>query len=519
MLALILAVAASAGTLILGRESPVALRSILGLAAAGQLFAILGAFGLLRPWAFVVFLAVALAGARGVPWKWIGIGVAAALPLILLAMYPPLAFDETLYHTPLVRAIAQLGAINFMPTIRFPVFPELHELLCVGPFLALGDSAPHLVSLAEVMLLVALLVASESGGHAAALLPAALFIGSPIVVYLATINYVDVALTLFVAAGFYCLARRRMTASGFLLGTACCVKYLGGYFAVAGLAYIVFFGEDRRRDIVRYLAAFAVALLPMYGRIVYLTGNPLYPFVPGKHLIAASGAWRVFWDITFARNRLGYEPPYTPLFALSVLVVLIAAFRDRRAAFLAALVAGYVGLFMFMPRDSRYLLPLVPLVSVVAARHVPKRFALAVAIVAIVPAAAYAGYRLAKLGLPAVTAAQRREFLERHVPEYRALEHRGAGRIYVCGAEQLNDYAAFDLLGDSIGEFPYDTILGNGRMKENFQRLGVRYFLVSHAQCWPGYKTLAKEPDFELVYTDDAATLWRLRDRSAMNSR
>src|SRR5438270_603710 len=40
-------------------------------------------------------------------------------------------------------------------------------------------------------------------------LAAAFFLGSPIVVALATVTYVDAALTLFVTAGFYCLDRSR----------------------------------------------------------------------------------------------------------------------------------------------------------------------------------------------------------------------------------------------------------------------------------------------------------------------
>src|SRR5438105_51384 len=261
-----------------------ALRTTIGLAVAGQILAVLGIFGLLQPWALLTVAAIALfffhAEARRRGENLLRVSappreIVLLIPLALLALYPPIAFDETLYHLAFVRAIAQSGAINFFGDIRFPVFPQLHELLCVPVFLLLGDTAMHFVAVAEVVLLAGVLVKWPEQ-RSTALLAAALVLGNPIVMQIGTVTHVDAALMLFVAAGAYCLDHHP-AAAGFLLGTACSVKYLGCYFAAAGFVYLLLFGTNRRRIAPLFAGSLLLAVLPMYGRIVALTGNPFFP--------------------------------------------------------------------------------------------------------------------------------------------------------------------------------------------------------------------------------------------------
>ncbi|MEA2337696.1 MAG: hypothetical protein QOE82_1703 [Thermoanaerobaculia bacterium] len=331
------------------------------------------------------------------------------------------------------------------------------------------------------------------------------------------------ALTLFIAAGFYCLDRSP-AAAGFLLGTACCVKYLGWYFAAAGLIYLLLFV---RRAIPMFLATFAIAVIPMYARIFALTGNPFFPFLPK---IFGTSPWamplpahhanaaRLFWDITFARERVNFQPPYSPLFAIAILITLIAATRNRRAAFLAGVCACYIAIFTFLPQDSRYLLPLLPLVSIAAATAVApllqRKTMIAVSLLAIAPGIAYAGYRIVRQGPPPLTPAQRHQYLESRIPELRALQHRGAGRIYVCGAEQLKYFGGDDLIGDVVGPFANQKIVGGSHESAQLSRalagLNVRYLLMSRAHCPSAWQLLPQKPQFERIYADDGATLWRV---------
>ncbi|HKO56978.1 MAG TPA: hypothetical protein VJ276_13970, partial [Thermoanaerobaculia bacterium] len=309
-------------------------------------------------------------------------------------------------------------------------------------------------------------------------LAAALTIGSPIVVQMATITYVDAALMLFVGAAFVCLDEHPAVA-GFLLGTACSVKYLGWYFAVAALLYVVMKK--------RFALAFVAAVLPMYTVIVALSGSPFFPFFGG-------GAWampwhepvwpvRVLWDITFARQRVNFQPPYSPLFAVGMLIAIV------RRHWIGALCLGYLAIFAFLPQDSRYLLPLVPLVSIVAAGVVPERWRRAAAIVAVAPAFAYAAFCLVRQGPPPITSAQRQAYIEKRVPEYRALQQAGGKRVLlVCGAERLLYY-------------------GGRERGRDFD-----YVLIPKRPC-------DVKPEGTLVYADAAAELWRTERRSAMNAR
>ncbi|HVR40361.1 MAG TPA: hypothetical protein VMU84_14790 [Thermoanaerobaculia bacterium] len=409
------------------------------------------------------------------------------LPLFALTLYPPQAFDEILYHLSFVRSIATSGAIRFLPQLRFPIFPQLHESLCAPIFLAFGDTATHVVAFAEIILLAAILI--EWRGN----LAAAIALGSPIVVHIGTITYVDAALALFVAAGFYCLDREKYAWSALLLGTACSVKYLGLYFAGVALLVILI---RHRRELPMFLATLIAAMTPMYARIVALAGNPVFPFFGKspwafpmeKHFVLP---WRLLYDITFARARTGMQPPYSPLFAIALLITIVAAFRNRRAMFVALLSIVYIAILAFLPSESRYLLPLAPLVAVVVAELAPKRNVLA--LIAIAPAILYACYRLVLLGPLPLTPPKREAFLEARLDGYRALKQRGPGRIYVCGAELLKYYGGDDFVGDVYGpqlERPPD----------------VRNVLIVHKNCEP-------PRGFERVYSDGNAELWRAPGR------
>jgi hypothetical protein len=514
--------------------------AIIAVAVLGQVLLLLGyARALLVPVLFVLYTATLLFCLRRARWKILALVVSAATPLLVLACYPPIAFDETLYHLPYIEAFAAARGIVSLPLVRFPIFPYLHELLCVGPFLAFGELGPHFVAVVELLLLAGL-VAAWSRTREAAFLAIALCVGHPIVVQFSTVTYVELALALFVAAGFHAADRDEPALAGFLFATACSVKYLGWYFAGFGALYLLFFSARRRRALARFAAAFLAGLAPMYGRLIAETGNPFFPYfshVFGASPWAAGGAsrpadeganaLRLLWDITFARERVNAQPPYSPLFALAIGVIVIAAFRNRRAAFLTVLVAGYLFAFSFLPQDSRYLLPLVPLVSVGAAEAIAprlgRRWTLALALLAISPAFAYAGYRIARQGLPPASAAARRRYLEEQIPEYRALLHRDPGRTFVAGAEQLHYYGHGEVVGDVFGPFDQERIVGSSRtsaeLANRLRALGVRELLLSRRACPEAWQQLPAAPEFELVYADTGAALWRLSPRAPMNSR
>ena len=536
--AVLLAVSA-AGTLAVGSHENLALRSALGFALWGHALFLLALVGQLGGPAIVVLGLIAIAGGivRGLRIPRIesrtiamtgGVVLAAAF---VMALRPPLAFDETTYHLPFVRALASGGQLRFLIDLRFPVFPQMHELLCVPLFLAAGDAATHLVSLAEMLITTALLL--DWGRRYAApagALAAGVFIGSPIVIHLATIGYVESALTLFVTAGFYCLDRARVEGrvmlawSGLFFGTACGVKYLGGFFAVAAGIIVVWHWRRSMRLAAIFAGCVAAAALPTTAWIAANSGNPLFPFLPS--LFGAS-AWaitmpepalavrvtrtlRLVWNVTFARSSVNEQPPFTPFLVVIVVTLIAAAIRDVRARYVAAIVVAYAIVFSSLPQDSRYLVPLLPLLSIVAAVALGKR-ASALAIAGVGIAILYAGYALAVRGLPPLTADARESFLREHIPEYAALERAQSETVYVYGAEQLKYYAGGKLLGDLIGPYSYDRMMtGAGTtsaIAARLRRIDARCYLVAKRVCFP------PRPDgqMELIYEDSAAQLWRVQ--------
>ncbi|HEV7517719.1 MAG TPA: hypothetical protein VGR07_15575, partial [Thermoanaerobaculia bacterium] len=130
----------------------VGLPGALGIAGLAHLAFLLGlAHGLSRPALLLVLAAIHAAGWRRGIWGDLPrraaplltqgggtrprVAVAAlgalllGLPLFVLALYPPTAFDATLYHLPDARAFARAGALPFLQELRFPVFPQLDEAL------------------------------------------------------------------------------------------------------------------------------------------------------------------------------------------------------------------------------------------------------------------------------------------------------------------------------------------------------------------------------------------------------
>jgi hypothetical protein len=264
----------------------------------------------------------------------------------------------------------------------------------------------------------------------------------------------------------------------------------------------------RGRGLILFAIAALAAALPTYARILYYTGNPVFPFFGASHwaLPLHDDAslperllrlLRVPWDVTFARDRVGLQPPFTPLLIAIVLVVLWASRRDRDARFVALLCAGYMAIFTFLPQDSRYLLPLLPLLCIAAAKSV-RSHARLLAAIAIVPALAYAGYCLHREGWPPVTSAERRAYLERRIPEYRALARAEGAPVYVCGAERLNYYGT---TGDFNGPLSYARVL---HPPDRVLLGRFDYLLVSKRRCDTRVEGLT------LVYEDEAAQLWRI---------
>jgi 4-amino-4-deoxy-L-arabinose transferase-like glycosyltransferase len=330
------------------------------------------------------------------------------------------------------------------------VFPQLNEMLFTLMTLLADDVAAQAVQVVPA-LSVALLVASWAariGGRSSGPWAAALWLGNPLVVWMAGQAYVDLGLTLFAIAGMVCLERFRLDREraflwlgGALLGAACGVKYLGLFVLVLGIAHVFGSGPPgrRTRSACIVLVAAAAIAAPWYVRNAWETGNPVFPYfhdlfgsvdwwnagsserveaprddgdeLPGTigqrllGMVRGSPAWLVTLPVTvtWGRELFGRQAPHTPWTLLLVLAIAWSARRDRQLLWLLVGTAVYAALLLYTThRDLRFLLPAAATLSAGGA------VALRPAIAAGVRLGRRLGRRLARRGAALVPLLRRR---------------------------------------------------------------------------------------------------------------
>ncbi|MFA6956051.1 MAG: phospholipid carrier-dependent glycosyltransferase [Thermoanaerobaculia bacterium] len=544
----------------------VAIRSAVGLATLGLVFFTLGLAGLLTATASALVAAAAVAAGalrirdlralRGLPRVEATIFAIALLPVFVLSLYPPVAFDETLYHLPTIERFAATGRLEFIDYLRVPVFPHLDEVLRVPLFQLGGDVATHLLALfatlVTALLLLGWFIERSEGGASAGWLAAALFLSAPLVVQLATTGYVEALLTMFVAAAFYAFDRWRssdatawLVAAGVFAGCAASVKYLGLFWVGALFLLVLSRSGARARNGVVFAITAVLVLAPWYGRIVYFTGNPLFPFASGifghtvwdgrgeeprtvlERLIALL---RLPWDGLFARERTGSQPPFSPFLVALIPVVVIRAFRDRLILAIASVVAVWCAVWVWLPHDARYLEPAIALLSAAAALAVVSLLSLVrldsrralgiVAIAVLLPGPLYALYRIDRNGAIPFDRPSRDAFLAKQVPEYGAIaflntHSRREDVAWFCGGEQFAYHFRGLAFGDLTGAARFELISSardESELNRRAARLGAHYIVVDRKRCEvPVLARGTANRSFSVVYQDSTTAVYERR--------
>ncbi|MGH9367163.1 MAG: ArnT family glycosyltransferase [Thermoanaerobaculia bacterium] len=471
-------------------------------------------------------------------------------PLLLLPLYPPTSFDSTLYHLPYAKAFAATGGVPFLASLRFPVFPQLMELLFSGMLLFADDVAAQSLQ-ALVTILTAGLVfvwGREAFGRTAGWLGAATYLGNPIVAYLAGTAYVDPGVSLFATAALFAVWRwRRSREHAWLIlaavfaSSAAATKYLGLFF-VAAIGTIVLLTPAPRarwRNVLHFTAVAAAILIPWYGRILLHTGNPLFPYFPalfgssvweharrGLRAVSPLSVLTLPWDLVVRRETFNWQPPVSPVYLVALPLALFAAFRDERVRRMLLLALAYALFALSLPRDPRYFLPILPLVSVAAGAGLARlpltrRPLLAGAVsVLLLPGWFYVAWQIRGLGALPVTAQQRNEFLSRHLPAYPAIRYmnRTRGRdytMYAFHAENMVYFAEGRFLGDWSGPASFEKVLTSGATPEalhsKLRAFGVDYLLVMKERAPP---LPLDDPQFtkrfRVVYSDPHTRVFAL---------
>jgi 4-amino-4-deoxy-L-arabinose transferase-like glycosyltransferase len=532
-----------------------------------------------------------------------------------------------MYHLPFARAFAVTAHLPFLPALRFPVFPQLNEVLFALALLLGGDGAAQLLMVAATLLTGAFLIAwgrSAAGGRSpAGWLAAAALAGNPLVIYLAASAYVDAALALWVTAALYCLHRDRQAAhsrvdlpaagqhdlpaadrrvdlpaadrrvdlpaadrridlpaahhrvdlpaaaaepagsprrsdrrawlvlAGAFAGGAAAGKYLGLFFVLAIGAIVVW---NSRRRALWFAAAAAAIMAPWYARIVHLTHNPVFPYFPqwfGSSLwdpllfrpvlsraTLAPGAWapalgarllallRLPWDLSFGWRTAGAVAPLSPAYLAAMPLLAAGWWSEVRVRRPLALAAAFAFATLLLPREPRYVVAALPLLSLatgLAIAHClaplarsgwPARRGLVTLLCAglLLPGWLYGLDRLRRLGLPPASAESREAILAHQLPLYPALRflNRTRGSAYTAygwQTENLQYFAAGHLLGDWTGPASYARLPAVGgdpeALAQALRRLGAGYLILpARAATAGGAGAAAFRRRFELLFAD-----------------
>jgi hypothetical protein len=459
-----------------------------------------------------------------------------ALPCGLLVvdlMAPVLEFDSTTYHMTAARLYRETGAVGYFGALRYNAHPQLSVLLLLRHWSILGDDAlAKLVNLEYgFMILLCLVYAARELGWKAGWIPGALFVlSSPLVAWVAELEYADLPLAAYFTVGgcllFHQLRRRAETTvlAGLVLGLAASIKLQGHVIAAclgAGFAAVTMAGRRDLWPAARRLALVGLLIALVCGgwwlRSWIHTGSPAYPFFVRNHpevgaILRQDGTYgrghdlgaflKIPWHMLVGPPEAFADPfVFGPAGLLLLAAGAAAAVRTRRGppreiVFLLCSLAPYLLFWFFTSQVMRYLVSLLPLAAVLflwllvragAARRVPLAAAL---VLAVLP---FNSVRLASRVfrtpiLPVVTRAERQQALAAVLPYYYAVREvnrlaQPGDRTYLMFCEDCKYYTRTPGWGDWYGERNYAWLQeGTASAADVVARLkaaGFRWVVVS----------------------------------------
>jgi 4-amino-4-deoxy-L-arabinose transferase-like glycosyltransferase len=468
-----------------------------------------------------------------------------------LPLYPPVQWDATEYHLASAKIYAQAHGLVLTEFLRFPVAPQLNQMLFTLALLWYDDIAAQLIQylLTFVTAAAVFAFAARYFTPLAGLLGAAIWLSSPLVIWSGSSAYIDTGLTLFLGLGVFAFIiyiqegqRYWLFLTAALLGFAAAVKY-PALFVVAICGLVVLWITLRRRrwiDLLIFGAVLLAAGAPFYLRNWIISGNPIFPF--GGTIIpqrlwsledlermnldgtrqgvprTLAGYLKLPWYWVFEPQRFTNEvtgkPAVSPAFVYLFPFSLLLAARHKTARWLALFILSFTAFWFLSAQSLRYLMPVFPWISVMAAAVVDTALRAAVKVSrerlhmgpwmakAAVPLAALAflvwvllpahGYILQQRslfgGVP-VTEQQRHAYYQRWLPTYPAYQflNQQEGRdyaLYVFLDENMAYFADGKFMGDWFGPARYQNIFDHQDDSQSLlqvmQDLNATHFLMTY---------------------------------------
>jgi hypothetical protein len=503
------------------------------------------------------------------------------LPLFLAIlpdlMLPVLEYDSTMYHMASAAHYKRHERIVYHGGIRFNAQPHLPVMLYLRQWWITNDA--NLIKLVNLEYLLMLL--GTLAWHARhyrirwGLLALIGFVfGSPVFNSILRIEYADLALTAWLAAGasvaLAARSRAGLLAAGLLLGFCAASKLQGLVAAACIIAADAAVTMMRQRNFGAVFRRVCFLTLPVVAvcagwwvRSTYHTGSPVAPFLTDspdvKALFAVNARYGTGKDwLTFLLmpwNMIHVPPPvYADLFRFgpSMLILLVIgllaiglAWRnaiDRRSAVLL-LGCSFFTVFWFRSGQvMRYEACLLPLLGVLflsaLARLNWRGRGAALLLLPLLLSTFALCSNVIRYGVPPpVTWPANQLVLGAVLPYYRATQTlakvlRPGELVYTWFCDDLRFYAPGKSYGDWFGEYTY-TWLGNvhggtklrtpREMAARLKQHGFRYVMIDRERARTGgsiyggnflstgiVKPFEPVPGYECVYEDGKYAVFRL---------
>ncbi len=337
---------------------------------------------------------------------WKAVAAAAILCSFIGALAPEREYDALWYHLGLPQIWLDEGHLVDLPHEFVSLYPMTWELLFGASMVLGGQVAAKLLHFAclPLICLIAYQLTHRYFPNASPWLAVTCLAATPIVLWEGSTAYNDLAVALHVGLAVYALLRFSkgrafpwLLAAGLNLGFALGTKHLA-FFAlvllVPGLALGLWAHDRRIHQALRPALGFGlmafVPALPWWVRSYVATGNPVFPllyeifgaprdrwsviteqgldrFLAGFGPQGMMDAVLLPWDMTVHAFR--YGGTLGPAFMLLIPCLLFGRHRDSVTPWLLGFVIGFIALWA-SPISSfqmRFLVPITPLLSVLAA--------------------------------------------------------------------------------------------------------------------------------------------------------
>ncbi len=469
----------------------------------------------------------------------VGVFLALSIPILALPLYPPTAFDSTMYFLTSAKVYVQNHQIVFTPFLRLPVLPQLNEMFFTLALLLYDDIAAQVIQLLLLATLTAALIAfgrrhfsKQAGWWSAAIL-----LANPLVLWVGSVGYLDIALMLFTTMAAYTfwnwLGSRQshwLTLAGAFCGFAASTKYPGLFFPlIFGIVTLYIAIRERKYLYPLHLTVVTVAVAaPWYIRNFYYTRNPVFPFLPQLfgysfwspedvkgllHDMQLYGVGRSLpallsmpWHLAFNQQLFLAEARISTLFFFALPLIVLFCIKNSSIRKIVAFAVVFMLFWSFSSQVLRFLLPVVPIMSVAAAASLDlllgwipftrKLRSHWIVVVVVFAGLAYGGWQYAEATLKTngpipVTQEQRDRYLSQRFPSYPAhkLLNSIEGTSYTLYSMQDENLAYFVdgvYKGDYFGPARYariwDKLTDGQKLHTELKSMGADYFLVNTAR-------------------------------------